>query len=234
MGFSVAVAERGLTSPYDALIASLVGGDRSLIALVKGHIATESAWDPSAVNPADPSYGLMQILQGPSGPYPATTAQELLDPETNIRLGTQYILDNIRRFGLPDAIAAYNAGTPRKNSAGQFVNSRGDTGVQAYVDSVLTYQSWYLTNDGPAWSGGLSDILRGPYDPGLPSATETPVEWGGGLSDILRGVYDPTVPSEEPSPDWPLPAPGESTLAVAGGAVVFLLVAGAAILLLRR
>jgi hypothetical protein len=164
--FSPSVAALGLHSPYDHIIEALAG-DASTIALVKGIISTESQWNPNAVNPSDPSYGLMQILAGPGGPYPSVPVQDLMDPITNITLGTRFIKELIGRFGYPDAVAAYNAGTPRRNAAGQYVNSRGDTMVQAYVDSVVTYQTWYLNQmlgpDPLGDNGGwvpTADILR--------------------------------------------------------------------------
>lgn len=134
--YSEAVAALGLHTPWDDLITALAG-DTSSIALVKGVIATESQWNPNAVNPSDPSYGLMQILGGAKGPYPTTAISDLMDPSTNITLGTTYLQRQIARFGFPGGIAAYNSGTPFTRAGGQYVN-------QPYVDEVLSYQTYYL------------------------------------------------------------------------------------------
>lgn len=186
MAFDPGVAALGVTTQWDDLISALVAGDQNLIALVKGHIATESQWNPGAVNPADPSYGLMQILAGPRGRYPTVPAADLLDPSTNITLGTNFLLELIRQYGVPAASAAYNAGHPMYNSAGQFVNSQGSTRVQAYVDEVLTYQDYYLRQMALPTSGqtgtSLADIVRSaiqtvaPTDATQPTDTTTPAD----------------------------------------------------------
>jgi len=205
VAFSLAVAQSGLQTPYDDLITAMAG-DASTIALVKGIIATESQWNPNAINPADPSYGLMQILAGPGGPFPSVSPQDLLDPSTNITLGVTFIQDLLRRYGSPDAIAAYNAGTPRRNSAGQYVNSRGDTMVQAYVDSVLTYQTWYLNamlEGVPSGGGGgwvpTADILRGTSPEYDASLTVTAF-----VNDLFGGSDAPTEPYID---EWSTPSP---------------------------
>jgi hypothetical protein len=174
MAFRLSVAEQGLRTQWDDLIYAMAGGDVSTIALIKGIISTESEWNPGAINPADPSYGLMQILAGSGGPFPAVRPDDLLDPSTNITLGSTFLVDLLRRYGSPGAIAAYNAGSPRLNSAGQYVNSRGDTMVQAYVDSVLTYQTWFLNRLIPpadayltvgAPPGSVTEPVWPAYDP---------------------------------------------------------------------
>ena len=185
MAFRLSVAQTGLHSPWDDLIYAMAGGDLSTIALIKGIISTESEWNPGAINPSDPSYGLMQILLGPGGPFPTVRADDLLDPSTNITLGSTFIMDLLRRYGSPGAIAAYNAGSPRLNAAGQYVNSRGDTMVQAYVDSVLTYQTWFLNQMLDAPPDAILTV-GGPVEPAGGGGG-----WTSGLSDILRGIYDP-------------------------------------------
>jgi hypothetical protein len=175
MAFSESVAALGLQTPWDDLITAM-GGDASSIALVKGVIATESGWNPSAVNPADPSYGLMQILAGSRGPYPSVLISDLMDPSTNITLGSTYLKNQISRFGFPGGIAAYNSGTPRTLPGGQYVN-------QAYVDSVLSYQSYYLNakmgqvNYGVGPDATLTDTGGYvPPDPGDPFVDPTVAE----------------------------------------------------------
>ena len=83
-------------------------------------IRQESEFDPSAVSYAN-AYGLMQMLPSVG----RTMAREegmthfqtfqLLDPATNIRLGTRYLRQMLDRFGGVQeyALAAYNAGDNR-------------------------------------------------------------------------------------------------------------------------
>jgi soluble lytic murein transglycosylase len=72
----------------------------------------------------------------------------LLDPETNIRLGTRYLKETLDRFGgVPEyALAAYNAGENRVDdwrSAGpyngidEFVESIPFTQTRDYVQAIL-------------------------------------------------------------------------------------------------
>jgi len=149
LGFSSAIAARGTPSAWDALIVDEAKRDPHIVSLIKAVIAHESQWDPRAVNLADPSYGLMQVLYGAGGPYPAMTVQQLLDPATNIKLGSDFLLYQLGRYPtlLEDAVAAYNSGAARRNAAGQYVNSKGSTIVQTYVDDVMAYFDWYQAND---------------------------------------------------------------------------------------
>lgn len=79
------------------------------------------------------SWGLMQIMglvayeMGFQG-----NPVEILDPDLNLTYGIKFLKRKIDKWGLPAAIAAYNAGTPRKNGDGNFVN-------QEYVDKVLSH-----------------------------------------------------------------------------------------------
>ncbi len=80
------------------------------------------------------SYGLMQIMgqvareKGFTGKF-----EELFEPETNL----EWCLKHLKRFidkyapNLDDAIASYNAGSPRKED-GVYVN-------QGYIDKVHKY-----------------------------------------------------------------------------------------------
>jgi soluble lytic murein transglycosylase-like protein len=87
---------------------------------------------------------------------PGLTPGMLLGPRLNVMAGVRLIQENLQRFGaLPDAVAAYNAGVPRKNAAGQYTNSKGDTMVQRYVDRVLSYYQTYLSG-APLGPVGLS------------------------------------------------------------------------------
>jgi soluble lytic murein transglycosylase-like protein len=99
-------------------------------ALILAIIEVESGGNPQAANPADPAYGLMQVT-------PATAQwlagrpvapDDLLDPETNVDLGTRYLRWQLDRYAaVADAVDAYRAGT-----------ASGTPRSQAYVDRVLS------------------------------------------------------------------------------------------------
>ncbi|MBK5071873.1 murein transglycosylase [Budviciaceae bacterium CWB-B4] len=121
----------------------------------------ESAWNPQAQSPVG-ARGLMQLM-------PATAKQtaqrnstisynnvsQLLDPETNIQLGTTYLEHTYQMFGKNRilAAAAYNAGPSRvnswlNNSAGRldavaFVESIPFNETRGYVKNVLAYDLFY-------------------------------------------------------------------------------------------
>jgi hypothetical protein len=76
------------------------------------------------------SFGLMQIMgavareQGFKG-----WLTELLEPKTNVKYGALFLLDLAKRYKGDDIIAAYNAGSPRFQVNGDYVN-------QGYVEKV--------------------------------------------------------------------------------------------------
>jgi len=122
-------------------------------ALILGHIKQESAFNQKAYRAepsiGDASIGLMQVLLGTAHEFsPNATEADMYDPAFNIDVGTAYIAKNLNRYNgnVLDAIAAYNAGTARKNSDGKYVNSQGVTNVQSYVDKVSAnyknYSDW--------------------------------------------------------------------------------------------
>jgi soluble lytic murein transglycosylase-like protein len=122
-------------------------------ALILAHIKQESAFDPKAYReePAinDASTGLMQLLLGTAKMLDSNATEDLLyDPEYNVDLGTRLIAKNLTRYdgNLQDAIAAYNAGSARKNSDGLYSNSKGIPNVQSYVNKVyanyIDYTNW--------------------------------------------------------------------------------------------
>jgi len=86
-------------------------------ALVKALVAVESAFDAQAVS-LKGAVGLMQVIPdtgeryGLTGDAHRSTAQKLLDPATNLRIGTRYLRDLLDLFenSVPLALAAYNAG----------------------------------------------------------------------------------------------------------------------------
>ena len=120
--------------------------------LVVSLIRQESEFNPSAISPAN-AYGLMQLLPsvGKSLAHQEGIDHfqtfQLLDPETNIRLGTRYLRQTLNKFGgvTEYALAAYNAGDERVldwQSAGpyqgidEFVESIPFTETREYVEAI--------------------------------------------------------------------------------------------------
>lgn len=161
--------------------------------LVMAVIQVESGYNPSAVNPTDPSYGLMQMLPATASLLAgrAVSGQELLDnPPLAVDLGTQYLAQGLAKYGnTGDALAAYNAGVPRRNAQGQYVNSRGDTKVQTYVDRVLDA---YLTLSGstvPVAAGELPPAdVGGTVTAFAPGASWWPWAIGAALAGLVLVV----------------------------------------------
>lgn len=103
----------------------------------------ESSENPNAVNPADPSIGLMQILCDADcetcscknrfniQDWPLATPERLKEPDFNIKMGAQILSWNIRKYGLPKGIAVYNAFSAR------FDPDNGPFRNQSYVDKVI-------------------------------------------------------------------------------------------------
>lgn len=116
-------------------------------ALIKAHIKQESNWDVNAsryeARKGDASWGLMQLLLNTARQMlgqPNLTTTQLIQPAVNIEAGTKFIAYNLNRFGnMRDAIAAYNAGSPRIDpKTGKYTN-------QSYVDKVTNNYNVYST-----------------------------------------------------------------------------------------
>lgn len=80
------------------------------------------------------SWGLMQIMGATAREtgFNGVFLSELCDPEMGLDWGCRYLAKLFKRFGGQGdeaVIAAYNAGSPRKQSDGLFVN-------QVYVDKI--------------------------------------------------------------------------------------------------
>jgi len=85
------------------------------------------------------SYGLMQIMgqvareKGFKGSF-----EELFDPSTNL----YWCLKHLKRFidkyapNLDDAIASYNAGSPRKDETGGYVNALYVSRIHKYLEKI--------------------------------------------------------------------------------------------------
>ncbi len=143
--------------------------------LVASLIRQESEFNPSAISRAN-AYGLMQLLPS-TGKAMAREEEishfetyQLLDPETNIRLGTRYLRKTMDKFGGVEeyALAAYNAGDDRVldwQAAGpyhgidEFVESIPFTETREYVQAILRNEETYKAID--AFAGPQSRAAAG-------------------------------------------------------------------------
>jgi soluble lytic murein transglycosylase len=143
--------------------------------LVASLIRQESEFNPSAVSPAN-AYGLMQLLPSVGKSLAREEGMshfqtfQLLDPETNIRLGTRYLRKTLDHFGgvTEYALAAYNAGDSRVTdwqAAGpyqgidEFVESIPFTETREYVQGILRNIETYKAID--AVAGAQSKTAAG-------------------------------------------------------------------------
>jgi soluble lytic murein transglycosylase len=142
--------------------------------LVASLIRQESEFNPSAISYAN-AYGLMQLepsvgksLAREEGMSHFETFQ-LLDPITNIRLGTKYLRQMVDRFGGVQeyALAAYNAGESRVvdwQAAGpygeidEFVESIPFTQTRDYVQGILRNEDIYRSIDAAATMQGHTGV----------------------------------------------------------------------------
>jgi len=88
-------------------------------ALIRAFIKVESDFNPNAVNPSDPSYGLMQIMPilaedyGIVRDWRNVTEAEIAMirvPSTNIRIGAWHISRLLNKYVFEEAVQMYNVG----------------------------------------------------------------------------------------------------------------------------
>ena len=116
-------------------------------ALVKAVIAVESAFNPAAVS-AKGALGLMQVIPETGERYGLaadkrhSVQQKLLDPETNLRIGTTYLRDLMALFAndITLVLAAYNVGPGNVEDLHGTPDDGSDDTLsipnQSYVDAV--------------------------------------------------------------------------------------------------
>jgi len=132
------------TSPLDQIYQSYATQHGVDWRLLKAIAIVESGENTEAVNPNDPSYGLMQVLctdttnpargcgnklnvQG----WPPPSKEWLFDPEYNVHIAAQILRWNLDTYGMPKGIAVYNSWSARHDpQMGPFTN-------QDYVNKVL-------------------------------------------------------------------------------------------------
>jgi soluble lytic murein transglycosylase len=107
--------------------------------LVAALMAQESTFTAEIRSSAN-AYGLMQLIPATGKRYATKlgirnfSTRMLTDPETNIKLGTQYFKDLMDRFGGAHyALAGYNAGEARVQ---QWLNERGMLPADEFTDDI--------------------------------------------------------------------------------------------------
>ncbi len=142
--------------------------------LVASLIRQESEFNPSVISYAN-AYGLMQLLpvtgKAMAREEGMTHFQtfQLLDPETNIRLGCRYLREMLDKVGGVEeyALAAYNAGDTRVldwEAAGpysgidEFVESIPITQTREYVEAILRNEETYRAIDAAAGAQGRAGM----------------------------------------------------------------------------
>jgi soluble lytic murein transglycosylase-like protein len=104
--------------------------------LIKAIAQAESGEDVYAINPNDPSYGVMQILFTGSNTFNIEGWPEvllygksyLMEPSVNIKMGAQILAWNVSQYGKWKGVAVYNRWASRMEEE-PFTN-------QAYVNRV--------------------------------------------------------------------------------------------------
>jgi soluble lytic murein transglycosylase-like protein len=138
--------------PYEGFFRRYATSTGVPVRLMVAVVAHESSFNAKAVNPetaADKrkgrdvdSLGLCQILWPDTAKAldPEIERVELFDPEKNLALGFRLMASLLRAYPGKDAdgfassaVAAYNAGSPKRGADGSFVN-------QSYVDAV--HRQW--------------------------------------------------------------------------------------------
>ena len=142
-------------------------------ALIKATIKQESNWNVSAsrfeAHKTDASWGLMQVLLATAKEILGNsdlTITQLMNPKTNIEAGTKYLAKQLKRYNgdLMSAIAAYNAGSAKKDANGVFTNN-------AYVQAVYGNYVMYQTLESIATPAGVGIGLAALVGVGLVLAT---------------------------------------------------------------
>jgi soluble lytic murein transglycosylase len=131
--------------------------------MVASLIRQESEFNPGAISHAN-AYGLMQLLPSvgksmakEEGIHHFGT-NDLLNPDTNIRLGTRYLKQTLEKFNSqPEyTFAAYNAGNDRVNDwqaignyrgMDEFVESIPFTETRDYVQAIIRNEQIYRELD---------------------------------------------------------------------------------------
>jgi soluble lytic murein transglycosylase len=155
-------------------------------AWVFGVMRRESAFDTTAASSAN-AFGLMQLILptarnvGRKLGLNISSKDDLLQPATNIQLGSAYLREMLDTFkgNYAQATAAYNAGSGRPRqwapstliNADQWIESIPFTETRDYVQAVMTYTTIYDYKLNAGKGIRLSERLQ-PIAPNAPKATQ--------------------------------------------------------------
>lgn len=81
--------------------------------LIKAVATVESELSPSAIGDDGVSFGLMQIKIATAKGYGMTDAENLLDPDTNVKYGAKFLAEMIVKYGLDNGVQIYALGEPK-------------------------------------------------------------------------------------------------------------------------
>lgn len=157
--------------------------------LIAALMAQESTFDAAIRSHAN-AIGLMQIVPSTGRRYaralkiPRFTAATLTDPEVNVRIGTAYFADLVKRFGgVHHALASYNAGPSPVSrwiaekpgvSRDEFIDDIPYPETQNYVKRILgtaeDYRRLYSQGGGRLVTGAPGTATVAP----APAATPKP------------------------------------------------------------
>lgn len=118
-GKPYSVPARAPVVPYEDLIRKASQTWGVDLAIIKAVIRKESAFNPEAVNPTDPSYGLMGITPiaaqdfGFVRDYRQVTETEIatiFQVENNLNIGVRKLSSLLRKYPFDAAVQMYNVG----------------------------------------------------------------------------------------------------------------------------
>ena len=135
---SAAVPSAKVAADYDPIIREAAEYYSLPVALVKAVVAAESAFEATAVSPAD-AHGLMQLRPRTAA---AMAVRQIHDPRENVFGGARYLRLLINQFNgnVQLALAAYNAGPAAVERAGGIPPFRETI---HYVQRVLRFYLQY-------------------------------------------------------------------------------------------
>ncbi len=152
---------------YDDLIFKNAAAFNVPPTLIKAVIAKESSFNEKAIHydkdengkVFNVSYGLMQLSWNVaiSLGFPGKPGTEsfLMEPSTNIYYGVKLLSQIMRNYTDPkDIYAVYNSGKIRKNSYGEYTNSKGNTQVNTNVEKFYQYLLYFEKVMTPPNGGG--------------------------------------------------------------------------------
>lgn len=158
--------------------------------LVRSIIQAESNYEPQAISRAG-AMGLMQVMPETAVYYGVRCSEDLLLPETNLRVGTRHLRRLIDRYGkIAPAVMAYNAGELALEQSGGFVTYPE---TQRYTHRVLTD---YLSRKGvSAYSEAGEELIGMRLTPQMASATGG---WSGGEPPARIDLPAPALTGQRP------------------------------------